>query len=593
MRVLNERYELVEPIGHGGMGQVWRGRDRELARTVAIKTLPVELSRQAEFRERFQREARAVAALAHPGITVLHDFGRDDSADPVPFLVMEHVDGSSLAGVVRSGPVPVARAAGIVRDIADALAHSHGLGIVHRDIKPSNVMLTRYGTVKVLDFGIARMLSDTATRLTTTGGIVGTPTYMSPEQAMGEQVDARTDQYSLGCVLYELLCGQPPFLGDSAFAIMNQHFVKPASPPSGTRPDVPPGLDAVVLRMLAKDPAQRFGSMADVWNALGPYADTAPATDRRGPAPDRTQVPTVPGPPTHPPGAPATYLTPPAQPPTYPDPFGTPPPGMASDQRPAFDPRYAAEQETQYGTGGDTWHTPRSQPRPESPPGSRREPRPDPWSESRPEPWTEPPREATPPPGSRAAARRAAARARTEEEDERPRARHRGQAAAAALLALAVAATTTMNWVSLGSGSSVGGDGTELTGVTLAGVHPSSELPLPEDASAYTGLDSYLGQGVLAATLLAAALLVAGLVVSSLLRPARALLVVTTAAVVASMAKPSLVVWTTKDARDAELSFNAVDALSFTAESGLIAALLVSILAMTASQLAAGKVGMP
>lgn len=555
MRVLNERYELVEPIGAGGMGQVWRGRDRELARTVAIKTLPVELSRQAEFRERFQREARAVAALTHPGITVLHDFGRDDSADPVPFLVMEHVDGQSLADVVREGWLPVARAAGIVRDIADALAHSHGLGIVHRDIKPSNVMLSRSGAIKVLDFGIARMLSDTATRLTTTGGIVGTPAYMSPEQAMGEQVDARTDQYSLGCVLYELLCGRPPFLGDSAFSIMNQHFVKPAPAPSESRGDVPPGLDAVLLRMLAKDPGQRFASMADVRDALGAYADNVPGGARAASAPEWPSLPGIPGPPTVPPGALDVSVAPGA-PIGYRDPFATVPEGQRSDRRPAYDPRQRTAPGTRHATGDETWH--------------------DPGDDA---PYETAPTTAP----TRAAARRARAR------DERPAAQHRGPAAIGAALSLAVAGTTSMDWVSP-TGITSGSSGDRITGTTLARVSESTPLSdLVGGTGAFTGLDSYIGQGVLAATLVSALLMIAGLAVSSLIRPARALLTLSAVGVIASMVKPSILVWASKDARQAGISFTDIDAMSFSPQTGLIAALAASILAMTAGQIAAGR----
>ncbi|WP_436777354.1 serine/threonine-protein kinase [Yinghuangia sp. YIM S09857] len=296
MRVLNGRYELLETVGQGGMGQVWRGRDRELARIVGVKTLPGELSRQPEFRERFQREARTVAALAHPGITVLHDFGRDDDpADPVPFLVMEFVEGRSLAALIRSGPVPVAQAVAIARDIADALAHSHRAGIVHRDIKPSNVMLTPTGTVKVLDFGIAHLLADTVPRLTATGRIVGTPAYMSPEQAMGEPVDGRADQYSVGCVLFELLCGRPPFTGDSAFSVLNQHLTRPASAPSRRRGDVPPELDAVVLRLLGKAAHERYPTMDAVSQALATYADGRLPRESPGPS-TRTLPRPVPAP---------------------------------------------------------------------------------------------------------------------------------------------------------------------------------------------------------------------------------------------------------------------------------------------------------
>ncbi|MFF3257135.1 serine/threonine-protein kinase [Actinacidiphila glaucinigra] len=188
MRVLSGRYELVETVGRGGMGEVWRGVDRELGRAVAVKVLPPELTRHEEFRSRFRREARTVASLT---------------------LVMEFIEGRTLAEVLGDGPLTMERATAIMRDVADALAHSRAQGLVHRDVKPSNVMITDDGQVKILDFGIAKVVADTATRLTATGMTVGTPAYLSPEQIHGTAVDARTDQYSLGCLFYELLTGRP------------------------------------------------------------------------------------------------------------------------------------------------------------------------------------------------------------------------------------------------------------------------------------------------------------------------------------------------------------------------------------------------
>ncbi|MCF2526992.1 protein kinase domain-containing protein [Yinghuangia soli] len=269
MRVLAGRYELQEVVGRGGMGEVWKGVDRELGRTVAVKVLPVELTRQDEFRQRFRREARTTAALSHHGVATLHDVGEDvDGADTVPFLVMEYIDGRTLAETLHAGPLPVARAVSIARDVADTLVHSHGLGLIHRDIKPSNIMVTTAGTVKVLDFGIAKALAATTTRLTATGLMVGTPAYLSPEQIDGDDVDARTDIYSLGCLLYELLTGRPPFTGDSPFAVMNQHLTKTPPPPSARRADVPDQVDALTLFALAKSPDQRYPDAAAFRSAL-------------------------------------------------------------------------------------------------------------------------------------------------------------------------------------------------------------------------------------------------------------------------------------------------------------------------------------
>ncbi|MDI2131797.1 protein kinase domain-containing protein [Yinghuangia seranimata] len=312
MRVLAERYELQELVGRGGMGEVWKGADRELGRTVAVKVLPAELTRHEEFRTRFRREARTVAALSHQGVATLYDVGEDTGGpEATPFLVMEYVDGRTLADVLRDGPLPVARAVAVARDIADTLVHSHGHGLVHRDIKPSNVMLTAAGGVKVLDFGIAKALAETTTRLTATGMTVGTPAYLSPEQIDGVSVDGRSDLYSLGCVLYELLTGRPPFTGDSPFVVMNQHLMKGAPAPSGLRPQVPEFVDAVTLRLLAKRPEERYDTAAQLRGALedvqaelrgGTAAVTTPATTpATAAAPPPTPAPATAAPATPPP----------------------------------------------------------------------------------------------------------------------------------------------------------------------------------------------------------------------------------------------------------------------------------------------------
>ncbi|MEU0933869.1 protein kinase [Embleya sp. NPDC005971] len=316
MRVLGGRYELAQSVGHGGMGVVWRGVDRELGRTVAVKVLPAELTRQQEFRDRFRREARTVAALSHPGVATLYDVGEDTTdGEPTPFLVLEFVDGRTLAEALHEGPLPINRTVSIARDVADALVHSHGHGVVHRDLKPANIMLTSSGGVKVLDFGIAKVLAETTTRLTATGMTVGTPAYLSPEQIEGRDVDARTDLYSLGALIYELLTGRPPFLADSPFAVMHQHLSKPPTPPSAMRPQVPEDLDALVLRLLAKHPDDRFPTASRLLGALEEIRARSTAS---APAPDTARNPNA-----------AHQARRPAEPAPIPDTAGHRPPAPA------------------------------------------------------------------------------------------------------------------------------------------------------------------------------------------------------------------------------------------------------------------------
>ncbi|MEU1621430.1 serine/threonine-protein kinase [Streptomyces sp. NPDC005722] len=326
--MLSGRYELVETVGRGGMGEVWRGVDRELGRTVAVKVLPPDLTRHEEFRSRFRREARTVASLTHRGIAVLHDVGEDTGGEEaVPYLVMEFIEGRTLAEVLGDGPLTMERSAAIMRDVADALAHSHAQGLVHRDVKPSNVMITADGQVKILDFGIAKVVADTATRLTATGMTVGTPAYLSPEQIHGAAVDARTDQYSLGCLFYELLTGRPPFTGDSPFAVMNQHLAKDPVPPSALRPQLSFDVDSVVLRALAKQPERRFLGMGALRDALGSLhsggglAGTAGGTRLAG-AQEQSAVPAVGPEPAR--GVPASAHAVRAAPPLPPQPVAAP-----------------------------------------------------------------------------------------------------------------------------------------------------------------------------------------------------------------------------------------------------------------------------
>ena len=239
---LGGRYEIGELLGRGGMAEVHIGRDSRLGRTVAVKMLRPDLARDPSFQARFRREAHSAASLNHPAVVAVYDTGEDQFAgNPVPYIVMEYVEGSTLRDLLASGSrlVPE-RALEIVDGVLAALAYSHQQGIVHRDIKPANVMLTAAGEVKVMDFGIARSLDDMSATMTQTSAVIGTAQYLSPEQARGEQVDARSDLYSTGCLLYELLTGRPPFVGDSPVSVAYQHVREEPVPPSQVDPDVSP-----------------------------------------------------------------------------------------------------------------------------------------------------------------------------------------------------------------------------------------------------------------------------------------------------------------------------------------------------------------
>jgi beta-lactam-binding protein with PASTA domain/predicted Ser/Thr protein kinase len=254
-QVFGDRYEVEGRIGAGGMAEVWRGHDRVLNRTVAIKTLLPQFARDASFVDRFRREAQAAARLNHPGIVSVYDSGTDGDT---PYIVMEFIEGRTLADYLASGKtIPPMEAAQIAKDIAQALAVAHAQGVIHRDIKPANVMVTRDGKVLVMDFGIARLISGPETA-PQTSAVLGTASYLSPEQAQGQPVDARTDIYALGVVLYEMLTGRPPFTGDSPMAIAYKQVNATPPAPSSANPDVPPELDAVVMRALSKNPANRY-----------------------------------------------------------------------------------------------------------------------------------------------------------------------------------------------------------------------------------------------------------------------------------------------------------------------------------------------
>jgi eukaryotic-like serine/threonine-protein kinase len=266
-RLLGGRYQVGELLGYGGMAEVHRGRDLRLGRDVAIKMLRTDLARDATFQERFRREAQNAAALNHPAIVAVYDTGEEVSStgEKLPFIVMEFVNGRTLKEVLAAEQrIQPRRALEIIADICAALEFSHRHGIIHRDIKPGNVMLTQNGQVKVMDFGIARALASGATTMTQTSAVIGTAQYLSPEQARGEAVDARSDVYAAGCVLFELLVGHPPFVGDSPVSVAYQHVREDPRSPSDVNPEVPPDVDAIVLKALAKNPLNRYQSAQDM-----------------------------------------------------------------------------------------------------------------------------------------------------------------------------------------------------------------------------------------------------------------------------------------------------------------------------------------
>ncbi|MBT2404092.1 MULTISPECIES: Stk1 family PASTA domain-containing Ser/Thr kinase [unclassified Streptomyces] len=261
-RRLGGRYELSHVLGRGGMAEVYLGHDTRLGRTVAVKTLRADLARDPSFQARFRREAQSAASLNHPAIVAVYDTGEDyvDNIS-IPYIVMEYVDGSTLRELLHSGrKLLPERTLEMCIGILQALEYSHRAGIVHRDIKPANVMLTRTGQVKVMDFGIARAMGDSGMTMTQTAAVIGTAQYLSPEQAKGEQVDARSDLYSAGCLLYELLSVRPPFVGDSPVAVAYQHVREEPQPPSNFDPEITPEMDAIVLKALVKDPDYRYQS---------------------------------------------------------------------------------------------------------------------------------------------------------------------------------------------------------------------------------------------------------------------------------------------------------------------------------------------
>ncbi|WP_248964048.1 serine/threonine-protein kinase [Sphaerisporangium perillae] len=320
--LLAARYRLDEPLGRGGMGEVWRATDEVLNRPVAVKLLLAEAVSSSSAAARFRQEAQATARLNHANVVAVHDFG--EAGDRL-FLVMELIEGRSLADhLAATGPLSVAEVTRIGAQAAAGLAAAHRLGVIHRDIKPGNLLLTADGTVKVVDFGIARLADQAAAALTRTGLIVGTSTYLAPERALGGDAGPASDVYALGCVLYELLAGHPPFRGDTSTAVLYQHVQVAPAPPRRLRGDLPPALDDLLMRLLAKKPdARPSADQTAHWLATASASPTGPPLSPTGPPP--TGTPTRPasapqtgtstrmgmatGNPTHPESVPSTGMS--------------------------------------------------------------------------------------------------------------------------------------------------------------------------------------------------------------------------------------------------------------------------------------------
>ncbi|WP_327368448.1 protein kinase domain-containing protein [Streptomyces sp. NBC_01217] len=389
--VAGGRYQLRDLLGEGGMASVYLAYDSALDRHVAIKTLHTELGREQSFRERFRREAQAVAKLQHTNIVSVFDTGEDELGGALmPYIVMEYVEGKPLGSVLQAdiqnyGAMPADRALKVTSDVLAALDTSHEMGLVHRDIKPGNVMVTKRGVVKVMDFGIARAMQSGVTSMTQTGMVVGTPQYLSPEQALGRGVDARSDLYSVGIMLFQLLTGRIPFDADSPLAIAYAHVQEEPVAPSTINRSITPAMDALVARALKKNPNERFPSaaamqdeIARVLNASGQTGAPVivagggapsnsgsgvgsavfPPVDQSTPAPQNVQTPYQPGPyQSGPYGSPTPTPTP-APAPSYGYPQSAPayqsqaPMSPMSPMQQQAPPPYTISPQSHVGSGG-------------------------------------------------------------------------------------------------------------------------------------------------------------------------------------------------------------------------------------------------
>ncbi|WP_455358488.1 protein kinase domain-containing protein [Streptomyces sp. SYSU K21746] len=388
--VAGGRYQLRDLLGEGGMASVYLAYDSALDRQVAIKTLHTELGREQSFRERFRREAQAVAKLSHTNIVSVFDTGEDDlGGSLMPYIVMEYVEGQPLGSVLQSdiqqyGAMPADKALKVTADVLAALETSHEMGLVHRDIKPGNVMMTKRGVVKVMDFGIARAMQSGVTSMTQTGMVVGTPQYLSPEQALGRGVDARSDLYSVGIMLFQLLTGRLPFDADSPLAIAYAHVQEEPVAPSTVNRSVTPAMDALVARALKKNPNERFPTAAAMRDECARIASAgltgAPVIVAGGPTqsgagvgsavfppvdtsaqmpPSGVQTPYQPGPYTPGPSMPSPSMPSPSAGYGYPQqgyatpaPVPTPGPGQYAQQGASTPPPYTISPAAQGGSAG-------------------------------------------------------------------------------------------------------------------------------------------------------------------------------------------------------------------------------------------------
>ncbi|MET9507216.1 protein kinase [Streptomyces flavidovirens] len=361
--VAGGRYQLRDLLGEGGMASVYLAYDSALDRQVAIKTLHTELGREQSFRERFRREAQAVAKLSHTNIVSVFDTGEDElDGALMPYIVMEYVEGQPLGSVLQAdiaqyGAMPTDKALKITSDVLAALETSHEMGLVHRDIKPGNVMMSKRNVVKVMDFGIARAMQSGVTSMTQTGMVVGTPQYLSPEQALGRGVDARSDLYSVGIMLFQLVTGRLPFDADSPLAIAYAHVQEEPVAPSSINRSVPPGVDALVARALKKNPNERFPSAAAMRDECARVsgsgqAGAAPVIIAGGPSQSGSGVGSAVFPPVDQTGYPQSgNVQTPYQPTPPPGPYGphTPAPGPA---QPAYGYPTPAPAQAPYATHG-------------------------------------------------------------------------------------------------------------------------------------------------------------------------------------------------------------------------------------------------
>ncbi|MFJ6408061.1 protein kinase [Streptomyces hydrogenans] len=377
--VANGRYQLRDLLGEGGMASVYLAYDSALDRQVAIKTLHTELGREASFRERFRREAQAVAKLSHTNIVSVFDTGEDTlDGGMMPYIVMEYVEGQPLGSVLASdvrqyGAMPADKALKVTADVLAALEVSHEMGLVHRDIKPGNVMMTKRGVVKVMDFGIARAMQSGVTSMTQTGMVVGTPQYLSPEQALGRPVDARSDLYSVGIMLFQLLTGRLPFDADSPLAIAYAHVQEEPVAPSSVNRSVSPAMDALVARALRKNPNERFPSAAamrdECLRVLSAGQSAAPVIVPGAPVGSGSGVGSAVFPPvgqTPPPHQPAPHVQQPYQPVPQPGPYG--PPTPAPMPGPAYGyPQQAPTPAPGYATPPPVSYAPAPTPAPVAP----------------------------------------------------------------------------------------------------------------------------------------------------------------------------------------------------------------------------------